>query len=86
MLNVFVHQLRENYARAGTSFLVNHLKIKIMENDKNKPAESETSSKEALERGKKAIEAEEKLNEKDPEDPKVKKEKEKDAEQWRNEG
>jgi len=57
-----------------------------MEDNKNNSAEKETSSEATLERGKKAIEAEDKIKKKDVNDPQVQKEKEKDAEQWRNEG
>ena len=57
-----------------------------MENNKDKSAEKESSADSSLERGKRAIEADEKINKKDLDKPEVKKEKEKDAEQWRNEG
>lgn len=57
-----------------------------MNDDKKKPEENEYSSASTIERGKKAIEANEKLNKKDGESPEGKKEKEKDAEEWRNEG
>ncbi len=56
-----------------------------MEKNKEK-AENDTSSEATLERGKKAISADEEISRKDQADPKVKKEKEKDAEQWHNEG
>jgi|GEM_PF-5434070 len=57
-----------------------------MENNKERSPEKESSSESALERGKKLIAADEEINKKDPAKPEVKKEKEKDAEQWRNEG
>ena len=57
-----------------------------MENNKDKAADKETSTEAAVERGKAAIKADEQINKKDLDDPKVKAEKEKDAEQWRNEG
>jgi len=41
------------------------IKIKKMENNKNKPPEGETSAKSVLEGGKQAIEADEKINRKE---------------------
>lgn len=57
-----------------------------MEDKKKKSVEEDASSEAALERGKKAINADKEINKKNPEDPKVKEEDKKDAEQWRNEG
>jgi hypothetical protein len=57
-----------------------------MENNKDKATDKEVSAEAAIERGKAAIKADEQINKKDLDDPKVKAEKEKDAEQWRNEG
>ena len=57
-----------------------------MENEEKKSASEENSSKAVLERGKKAIEADEKITKKNPDDPKVQAEKKQDAEHWRNEG
>ncbi len=57
-----------------------------MKDDKEKSTKDDNSSAAALQRGKEAIAAEDKINKKDPQDPKVKGEKEKDAENWRNEG
>ena len=57
-----------------------------MENNKDKAADKETSTEATVERGKAAIKADEQINKKNLDDPKVKAGKEKDAEQWRNEG
>jgi len=57
-----------------------------MENNKDKAAEEQTSSKATLQRGEEAIKADEKINKKDLDASQVKAEREKDAEQWRNEG
>lgn len=57
-----------------------------MEKDKDKAAQQESSSKAVLERGKEAIEADEKINKKDLDAKELKADDEKDAEQWRNEG
>ena len=57
-----------------------------MDKEEKKPAGDDTSSEATVERGKKAVDADERINRKDPEDPKVKDEKAKDAERWRNEG
>jgi len=57
-----------------------------MDKDQNKIAEQDSSSTAALDRGKKAIDADEKINKKDLDLSRVKDEGEKDAEQWRNEG
>jgi hypothetical protein len=54
-----------------------------MEDQKDK---TETSGKEAAERGKAAIEANKKINEKDKNPADIKKEEEKDAEKWHAEG
>ena len=58
----------------------------MMEKDEKKSTSEESSSEAALERGKKAIEADERITGKNPNDPKVQEEKRKDAEKWRNEG
>jgi hypothetical protein len=57
-----------------------------MEDKKKKSVEEHASSQAAVERGKKAVKADEEINKKNLQDPKVKEDKEKDAEQWRNEG
>ncbi len=55
-----------------------------MEDKEKKP--DDQSGEAAIDRGKKAIEADDKINKTDINKPEVKKDKEKDAEQWRNEG
>ena len=62
------------------------IKLNIMEKNKEKTTDKENVSDSPLERGKKMIAADEEINKKDPAKPEVKKEKEKDAEQWHNEG
>jgi hypothetical protein len=57
-----------------------------MEDKNKKSLPEDTSSEASIERGKKSIRADEEINKKDPQDPKVKEDKKKDAEQWRNEG
>jgi len=57
-----------------------------MKKDKEKASEADSSSKAALERGKEAIKADEKINKKDKDTAQVKSQEAKDAEQWRNEG
>ncbi len=61
-------------------------KFMTMENEEKKSTPEDSSSQSSLERGKKAIEADEKIAKKDTADPKVQEEKKKDAEKWRNEG
>jgi hypothetical protein len=56
------------------------------EKNKDKAAEEESSSKAAVQRGEEAIKADEKINKKELDASQVKAEREKDAEQWRNEG
>lgn len=56
-----------------------------MENKKEKSLENDTSSESSVIRGKKAIRADEDINKKDLDKSEVKKDQEKDAEQWRNE-
>jgi hypothetical protein len=57
-----------------------------MKENKEKQDEKDTSAKAAVERGNKAIAAEEAINKKDPADPRTKNEKSEDAERWHNEG
>ena len=57
-----------------------------MEKDKDKAASAESSSEAVVQRGNEAIKADETINKKDLDAAQVKAEKEKDAEQWRNEG
>jgi hypothetical protein len=58
----------------------------IMEENKAKSTEKESSSNAALQRGKEAILADDKINKKDRNDPEVKEQQAKDDEKWRNEG
>jgi hypothetical protein len=57
-----------------------------MEEQKNKPGEDDNSSKAVVERGKKAVEADEQLNKKDLTEDEKKSSAKADAEKWRNEG
>jgi hypothetical protein len=57
-----------------------------MDNNSKKSPDNDSSSESTLDRGNKAIEVDEQINKKDLDKSQLKKEKEKDAEQWRNEG
>lgn len=63
------------------------IKTTIMDENKDKaPKKDEYSSEATVERGKKAADAADKLNKPEQDEAEKKKEREKDAEQWRNEG
>jgi hypothetical protein len=57
-----------------------------MENKKDKASNKKNDTESAIERGKQAVKADEKINKAGQDKNQVKKEREKDAEQWRNEG
>jgi hypothetical protein len=52
----------------------------------NKTSNKENDTESAIERGKQAVKADEKINKAGQDKSQVKKERKKDAEQWRNEG
>jgi hypothetical protein len=58
----------------------------IIEEKKQIPTENDSSGAAAIERGKKAIAADEHINKKDADPAKKKEEGAKDAQNWRNEG
>jgi hypothetical protein len=57
-----------------------------MEKKEGTNSDQETSAQATVDRGKKAIEAEKKSNNRDAQSPEVQKEEKEDAEKWRNEG